>query len=363
MCIDFRKVNAVTETDSYPLPRVEDCINDVGKAKFISKFDLLKGYWQVPLTERAKDISAFVTSEGLFACNVMPFGMKNAAATFQRLMNIVVGSLDGVIVYIDDIVVYSNDWDTHIFRIRKLFEALSQAGLVINLAKCEIGKAKVRYLGHEVGLGEIAPKNANVQAILEMPVPTDKRSVRRFLGMVGYYRRFVRNFATISSPLTNLLKKEVLFKWNADCQESYDQLKAVLTNFPILKAPDFNKPFLLAVDASDYGVGAVLSQVEEGEESPVAYFSKKMSEAQRKYSTVEKEVLSLIMALDHFEIYLSNNPSMLTVKTDHNPIVFINKFKNKNRRLMRWSLILQEWNLDIQHVPGKLNIVPDTLSR
>ncbi|XP_068243247.1 uncharacterized protein [Palaemon carinicauda] len=363
MCFDYRKVNAVTESDCFPLPRVEDCINDVGAAKYISKFDLLKGYWQVPLTERAKEISAFVTSEGLYSCNVMPFGMKNASATFQRLMNQVIDKLEGVVVYIDDLVVYSNSWESHLKNMECLFERLRAAGLVINLNKCDFAKAKIIYLGHEVGHGKILPKSVNIQSILDFQVPENRRGIRRFLGMVGYYRRFVLNFADVANPLTNLLKKGQRFCWTVECQDAFDKLKSTMINTPILKTPNFKEPFCLAVDASDVGVGAVLSQGCDGEEYPVAYFSKKLSPAQHKYSTVEKETLGLILSLEHFEVYLSGSTGPIVVRTDHNPLVFLNFFKNKNNRLLRWSLRLQEWDLLIQHIAGRENIIPDALSR
>ncbi|XP_068240411.1 uncharacterized protein [Palaemon carinicauda] len=363
MCFDYRKVNAVTESDCFPLPRVEDCINDVGAAKYISKFDLLKGYWQVPLTERAKEISAFVTSEGLYSCNVMPFGMKNASATFQRLMNQVIDKLEGVVVYIDDLVVYSNSWESHLKNMECLFERLRAAGLVINLNKCDFAKAKIIYLGHEVGHGKILPKSVNIQSILDFQVPENRRGIRRFLGMVGYYRRFVLNFADVANPLTNLLKKGQRFCWTAECQDAFDKLKSTMINTPILKTPNFKEPFCLAVDASDVGVGAVLSQGCDGEEYPVAYFSKKLSPAQQNYSTVEKETLGLILSLEHFEVYLSGSTGPIVVRTDHNPLVFLNFFKNKNNRLLRWSLRLQEWDLLIQHIAGRENIIPDALSR
>ncbi|XP_068206239.1 uncharacterized protein [Palaemon carinicauda] len=364
LCFDYRKVNSLTKTDSFPLPRVEDCIDRVGSAKYISKFDLLKGYWQVGLSPRARKISAFVTGDRLYECKVMPFGVKNAAATFQRLMNFITCDLEGCVVYIDDLIIYSDDWETHLKRIRALFEILRKAGLVVNLRKSDFAQAKVIYLGHEIGLGKVAPKKANVEAISGFPAPQNRRGVRRFLGMVGYYRRFVKNFSDIAHPLTNLLKKDVKFIWDEQCQESFDKLKASLMTFPLLRSPDFSLPFCLATDVSDVGLGAVLLQrLPDGTTHTVAYFSKKLLPAERKYSTLEKEALCLVKALLHFELYLSSSPAPIDVLTDHNPLIFINKLKNKNQRILRWNLILQEYNLNIRHISGKSNVVPDTLSR
>ena len=200
-CIDYRKVNAVSKSDSYPIPRIEDCIDRVGRATYVSKIDLLKGYWQVPLSDRAKEISAFVTPDGLFQSKVMPFGMKNAPATFQRLMNHVTAGLNNCSVYIDDVLVYSDTWNDHIKHLRNLFVKISDANLVINLKKSVFAKAQVTYLGHVVGQGQVLPREAKVKAILDLPVPTNKRELRRTLGMTGFYRKFVYNFSDFVAPL------------------------------------------------------------------------------------------------------------------------------------------------------------------
>uniref|UniRef100_A0A096M9Z4 ribonuclease H n=1 Tax=Poecilia formosa TaxID=48698 RepID=A0A096M9Z4_POEFO len=200
-CSDFRKLNAVTKPDCSPLPRMDDCVDQVGSANFVSKFDLLKGYWQVPLTQRAREVSAFVTPTGLFSYTVMPFGLRNAPATFQRLMNRVVGDMTGCAVYLDDVVVYSDTWEEHVERIRELFTRLAGARLTINLAKCEFGRATVTYLGRVVGHGEVRPVAAKVQAVEQFPVPATKRELMRFLGLVGYYRCFCRNFSSVVAPL------------------------------------------------------------------------------------------------------------------------------------------------------------------
>ncbi len=259
-CTDFRRVNAITKPDSYPLPRMEDCVDRVGNAAFVTKIDLLKGYWQVPLTERAKEISAFVTSDHFLNYTVMAFGLRNAPATFQRLINRVIEGMRNVEAYLDDLVIYSASWSEHIKQLDTLFNRLSCANLTVNLAKCEFGRATVTYLGKIVGGGQVRPVESKVEAIIHFPVPTTRRELRRFLGMVGYYRNFCVNFSAVASPLTDLLSPKVPFKWTESCQMSFEQFKALLINSPILFAPDFSSPFLLAVDASDTGVGAVLLQ-------------------------------------------------------------------------------------------------------
>ena len=363
MCTDYRKVNSVTKTDSFPIPRIDDCIDKVGNSKYVTKFDLLKGFWQVPQTERAKEVSAFATPNGLYQYRVMPFGMKNSPATFQRLVNNVICGLDGCDAYID-IIIYSDSWSDHLQRIRKFFDRLSKVKLTVNLAKTEFCHATVTFLGHLVGQGQVKPLEAKVNAISELPVPKCKRQLMRFLGMAGYYRKFCKTFSGIAEPLTNLLKKRTKFKWNDKCQDAFDRLKAIPKSAPVLLAPDFDKCFKLGVDASDVGIGAVLLQEDNnGIDHPVCYFCKEFNKHQKNYSTIEKECLALILAIQQFEVYLTSSTSPIVVFSDHNPLSFLHKLKNKNQRLLRWSLLLQEFNLDIRHIKGKDNIIPDALSR
>ena len=211
-CTDYRKVNAVTVSDSFPLPRLEDCIDSIGPAKFISKLDLLKRYWQVPLTPRACEISAFVTPDHFMQYTVMAFGMRNAPSTFQRLMHLVLGDVPRCNVYLDDVVVYADTWADHISTLEIVFQRLTQASLTLNLTKCEFGRATVTYLGKQVGFGQVRPVESKIEVILNYPVPTTRRELRRFLGMTGYYRCFCKNFSVVVAPLTRLCRPKVPFK-------------------------------------------------------------------------------------------------------------------------------------------------------
>ena len=363
-CTDFRKVNDKTKSDSFPIPRIADCIDQIGNAKFVSTFDMLKGYWQVPLTQRAREISAFVTPSGLYQYKVMPFGMKNAPATFQRMVNKLVRDIDGCEGYIDDVVIFSDNWSDHIRQIKHFFQIMREAKLTINLMKSEFGKATVKYLGHIVGQGQVRPLDAKIQTIVKYPIPTSRKELARFLGMAGYYRNFCLNFSEIAAPLTNLLSKKVKFVWTDDCQLAFDKVKLLLQKSPVLKSPDYEKPFKLIIDSSDVGTGSVLVQeASDGLDHPVSYFSKKFLKYQKNYSVVEKETLGLVLALEHFDVYLGSTPFKIKVYTDHNPLTFLKTMKNKNQRLVRWSLALQEYNLEIQHIPGSENVVADALSR
>ena len=363
-CTDFRKVNDKTKSDSFPIPRIADCIDQIGNAKFVSTFDMLKGYWQIPLTQRAREISAFVTPSGLYQYKVMPFGMKNAPATFQRMVNKLVRDIDGCEGYIDDVVIFSDNWSDHIRQIKCFFQIMREAKLTINLMKSEFGKATVKYLGHIVGQGQVRPLDAKIQTIAKFPIPTSRKELARFLGMAGYYRNFCLNFSEIAAPLTNLLSKKVKFVWTDDCQMAFDKVKLLLQKSPVLKSPDYEKPFKLIIDSSDVGTGSVLVQeASDGLDHPVSYFSKKFLKYQKNYSVVEKETLGLVLALEHFDVYLGSTPFKIKVYTDHNPLTFLKTMKNKNQRLVRWSLALQEYNLEIQHIPGSENVVADALSR
>ena len=262
------------------------------------------------------------------------------------MINLVVSGLEGCAAYIDDVVIYSHSWEQHVRQLRSLFIRLKEANLTVKLMKSEFCHTKVIFLGHVVGLGQVAPVTTKVEAVCRFPVPRDKRELMKFLGMAGYYRKFCPNFSTVTEPLTALLKKGELFVWSNACQKSFEKIKSILLSEPVLMAP---KQFKLYVDASDIGMGAILLLEDSvGVDHPVCYYSKKFGCHQRNYSTVEKETFALVLSLQYFEVYLSSTIAPVEVFTDHNPLVYIERMKNHNKRLLRWSLVLQEFQLKIR---------------
>ena len=280
------------------------------------------------------------------------------------MINKVITGLQGCEGYIDDVVVYAGTWEEHLHRIKQLFIRLQEAKLTVNLTKTELGCAHVVYLGHVVGQGHIKPVEAKVEAVTKFPNPANRRELMRFLGMAGYYRKFCKNFLLVAEPLTRLLRKDQKFIWDAKCTDAFKKIKGLLMSAPVLMTPNFDKPFMLLVDASDIGAGAVLVQEDrQGVEHPIVYFSQKFNSSQRNYCTSEKEALALVLALQHFDFYLSAAQHPIIVYTDHNPLTFLKKLKDKNQRLLRWSLLLQGYDLIIKHIPGKDNVLADALSR
>ena len=365
LCVDYRQLNQVTKFDAYPMPRIEELLDRVGDAEFITTLDLAKGYWQVPMQEEDKEKTAFTSPRGLYQFTTMPFGLSGAPATFQRMMdNILRGTESYACVYLDDIVIHSHTWSEHIQHLTEILRQLEEAGLTIKLKKCTFGASDCTYLGYQIGGGGVLPEQRKIQAIVEMARPQTKKDVRTFLGITGYYRRFVQNYATIAEPLTELTRKNLpeSITWSKRAEFAFQKLKEVLTTAPIMRNPDFQRTFILQTDASGVGVGAILSQGEgESEDSPIAYFSRKLLPREQAYSTVEKECLAIVLAVRHFRAYLLGRP--FVIQTDHRALQWLHQFKEKNARLTRWSLVLQPYSFTIQHRKGKANANADALSR
>ncbi|XP_068684916.1 uncharacterized protein [Montipora foliosa] len=365
-CVDYRKVNKVTKMDAYPIPSMERMIEKVASAKYISTIDLTKGYWQIPLETSTIEKSAFITTKGLYEFLVMPFGMKTAPATFQRMMSeIVLRGLEFADAYIDDVEVDTpTSFPQHISELRQVFQRLRTCKLNARPSKCKIAMSSVDFVGHRVGGNRIEPRTALVQTIKEYPRPETKKQIRSFLGLVGYYRRFIPNFSSRTAVLTDLTrgKSPTKIKWKDAHEFAFQDLKQALQNPPVLRPPHWEQEFILQVDASNRGLGAILSQQDkEGLEHPIAYASRKLQPREEKLSTTEKECLGIVWAVELFRYYLFGRQFRL--QTDHNPLVWLNQVRDKNRKLLRWSITLQEYDIDVEHKSGKNNSNVDALSR
>ena len=363
-CNDFRKLNEASAFDAYPMPRVDELIEQLGPARFISTLDLTKGYWQVPLTKRSREKTAFATPDGLYQNTVLPFGLHGAPATFQRMMDrILRAHREYAAAYIDDIVIHSSTWTLHLHHLRVVLGALRTAGLTANPQKCRLGLEEASYLGYQVGRGCVRPQDEKVQAIRTWPRPTTKKQVKSFLGLVGYYQRFIPAFATLASPLNELTRRTLpdRVKWTEEVEEAFSHLRQALCTEPVLITPDFSLPFVVHTDASEVGLGAVLSQVRSGEEHPVTFISRKLLASERAYSTVEKEALAIKWTLEKLRYYLLGRDFSLV--TDHAPLKWMATAKDTNARVTRWFLALQDYRFQVVHRPGRAHGNADALSR
>jgi len=322
-------------------------------------------YWQVPLEVNSRDKTAFtVPGRPLYQFKVMPFGLCNATSTMSRLMDKVVPPhyRNEAFVYLDYLLVLSSSFETHLEVLRELAVRIKRAGLTINVSKSHFCKRRVRYLGHIIGDGGICTDPEKVTAITDFPIPKTLRGLRSFMGLCGWYRKFVPNFAALSAPLTDLMTTKRKFSLTPDAIKAFQELKKCLTEAPVLCNPDFSKPFAIHCDASKSGVGAVLVQVsEEGDERPIAFVSKKLNKAQRNYTVTEQECLAAIVALKHFRAYVEGHSFQIV--TDHASLKWLMANRDLNSRLGRWAIALQPFKFRIDHRKGSLNVVPDSLSR
>ena len=363
-CVDYRRLNAVTKMEVFPLPRIDDSLDMLSKSKFFTTLDLASGFWQVKMEPSSKEKTAFVTHSGLYEFGVMPFGLVNAPSTFQRLMESVLVGLSGekCIVYIDDILIPGATWPEHLQNLRQVFERLRSANLKLKSKKCRLAEREVEYLGYVISEDGLSTDPEKIRAVREFPVPHDVKTLRSFLGLASYYRRFVPNFSAVARPLHALTKKEVPFDWTESCQESFVRLKELLTTSPILVLPDFQRDFMLETDASGQGLGAVLAQKQEdGLIRPIAFASRTLQPHERNYGITELEGLGVVWAMKHFRHYLYGHKC--EVFTDHEALKSLLNTPHPSGKLARWGLTLQEFDVKIRYRPGRANASADALSR
>ncbi|XP_051784491.1 uncharacterized protein K02A2.6-like [Erpetoichthys calabaricus] len=364
LCVDLRGPNKAVVIDSHPLPHIEEVFTQLRGAKMFSTIDLRNAYHQVPLHEDSRDITAFITHDGLFHFKRVPYGLASAPSAFQRMMSLILAGQDGVQCYLDDIIVYGDSPSVHEHRLQAVLHCLHDSGLQLNMEKCQFRKTELTFLGHRISSAGLQPNVEHIRAVTEAPPPHDVSSLRSFLGLTAWYSKFIPNYATVVEPLRELLRNSGGFSWTNMAQESYDCIKNLIATSPVLAIFDPSLPAIVTTDASDYGIGAVLTQHHGGFEKTVAFASRTLSECERQYSTIEKEALACVWATEKWRTYLWGRH--FTLCTDHCPLTTLLTSKGLGRagmRIARWSARLMSFNYSIEYKPGHENITADCLSR
>ena len=363
---DFRKLNARCERTVYPLPRIEDSLQKLKDPKFFSTMDLQKGFWQVPIAESDRKFFAFSTGSMHVEYNVMPMGALNSSATMQALMSLILRGLppEHIVCFLDDILVASSTMEEHLRHLDLVLSAIGRAGLKLNAKKCLFAQESVTCLGHLLSREGIGPDPANLDKIRKWKPPRNKTEVRGFLGLTGYYRQMIQDYAKIATPLTNLTKNDAEWKWTKLEQEAFETLRDHLTSSTIMAYPDFDKPFWVKPDASGISVGYVLSQMHEKKEKVIAYGSKKLTDTQRRYCTYDREFFGILTAVRTYSHYLRHQKFF--VVTDHRPLLSLKKIDPKNDatgRRVRWSIELGLYDFEIIYKKGRIHSDADAMSR
>ena len=336
-----------------------------GKPNYFSTLDLASGYYQIGLEESSKQKSAFITQDGLYEFNVMPMGCTNSPATFQRVMQEVFRGLNWkfVLIYLDDVIVFSNSFNEHVDHLRQVFQRLREANLKLKPKKCTFAQEQVRYLGHIVSKDGIATDPEKTKVVQEYPVPTKVSEVRSFLGFVGYYRKYIRDYSKIAAPLTYLTRKDVPFMWSKECAEAFEILKQKLVEPPILAYPRFDgTQFMLQTDASIKGLGFILAQIQDGEEKVICYGGRALHDSEKTYTTTELEALAVVEGIKKYSPYLQHTVKFI-IQTDHCALKWLFGQKRTTGRLARWVLKLQSYTYEVVHKRGCKNGNADALSR
>lgn len=363
-CVDFRRLNRACAKDAYPLPYISATLNKLGGARYLSSLDMQSAYWQIEMEESSKQYTAFtVPGRGLFQFCRMPFGLSNGPALFQRLIETVLGpELETyVFCYLDDVIVVTPTFEKHIEVLTEVFRRLETAGLTLNKEKSKFCRSELKYLGYLVNRNGISVDPSKVQAITDMPAPKNITEVRRVLGMISWYRKFVPKYSDVISPLTRLLRKGIKFVWDESCEKAFQDIKNALISAPILTCPNFEHEFTLATDASNYAVGAILSQFYDGREHVICYISRTLSRQERVYSATERELLAVLFAVEKLRCYLEY--TKFTVITDHYSLKWLDNLKDPQGRLGRWALRLQQFDYTVVHRKGRDHHGPDLMSR
>lgn len=363
LCIDFRCVNKVLVADKFPLPRIDDILDQLGRAKWFSVVDLMSGFHQIPLNETSRDITSFSVDSGSFRFTRLPFGLSVSPNSFQRMMSLAFAGItpEKAFLYMDDLIVIGCSEKHHLKNLRDVFSTCRKYCLKLNPQKCNFFRKEVTFLGHKITDKGILPDESKYEIINNYPIPLTADDVKRFVAFCNYYRRFIPNFATITYPLNKLTRKNATFHWSEECQNSFILLKKALISPNILQYPDFSKEFILVTDASNVACGAVLCQNFNGIELPIAYASRTFTKGESHKPTILKELTAIHWAIRYFRCYLYGQKFL--VKSDHRPLVYLFSMKDPNSKLTRMRLDLEEFNFDIEYIKGKDNVTADALSR
>ena len=365
-CNDFRRLKAVTKDTAQNLPIIREVIKDIGSAKIFTTLDLKHGYWQIPLTNRAKQYTAFATPDGGFdQWRVMPFGLKNAPGCFNNFITQeVLSGFVNVFVrsYLDDFVIYSSTSEEHLAHLNQVFERLRMYQLTCAIKKCFSGKQNLEFLGHEITSDGNRAKPEHVHAIINAPVPNNRRDMRKFLGTCEWLREFIPKFLLIALPLTALLSSKRAWRWTDESQRAYEALKQAFTKPLVLCRPDPERCFILQTDACATGMGAVLYQVSNaGERRIISHASAKFTQTEKRYHSNEQEYLAVIWALRKYRHYLEDGK--FTLRSDNRALTWLDNIKDGKGKLHRWAMYLKSFNFSVEHIAGKNNELPDALSR
>lgn len=363
LVVDFRKLNEKTIDDKYPIPNINDVLDKLGKCQYFTTLDLASGFYQVEMDSQDIPKTAFNVEHGHFEFLRMPMGLKNSPSTFQRVMDNVLRGLQNEIclVYLDDIIVFSTSLQEHMVNLEKVFQRLRKSNFKIQMDKSEFLKLETAYLGHIISKDGIKPNPDKISAIEKYPIPKTPKQIKQFLGLLGYYRKFIPDFSRITKPLTQCLKKGSKIRLDDEYISCFEKCKTLLTNDPILQYPNFNKEFILTTDASNFALGAILSQGPIGSDKPVCFASRTLNDSEVNYSTIEKELLSIVWATKYFRPYLFGRK--FKIVTDHKPLQWMMNLKEPNSRLTRWRLRLSEYDFSVIYKKGKSNTNADALSR
>ncbi len=362
-CIDYRRLNEVSRKDAFPLPRCDECLETLHGASYFSTLDCASGFWQVEMDPKDAYKTSFCTRSGLYEFKVMPYGLCNSPLTFQRLMEGLLRGLqwERALIYIDDVIVMGRSFAETLENLRMVLGRFQDAGLKLKPKKCKLFRSSVNFLGHIVSREGVACDPEKVESITSWPAPLNVSEVRSFLGIAQYYRRFVPGFSAVASPLTALTKANVKFDWTDSCQKAFLHLKELLSTTPVLAHPQPDGVFVLDTDASDTGLGGVLSQVQDGVERVLAYASKSLNKAQRNYCTTKKELLAVVTFVKQYHHYLYGRH--FVVRTDHASLTWLRNFKSADGLLARWLSVLETYDFDLKHRKGSQHTNADALSR